>query len=170
MPNQMTSRLARRFWAKVNKLGPVHPVLKTRCWLWTATITTNGYGQFRVSNRVEQAHRVSWYLAHSKWPRPCALHKCDVRNCVRPDHLFEGTIRENTDDKMRKGRWGGGPPRGERNGNAKLTESSVLEIRRKYARGHVLQAQLAKAYSVSRSLISNITSGAIWGHLSGEQF
>lgn len=34
------------------------------------------------------------------------LHKCDVRHCVRPDHLFLGTAAENTTDMMRKGRWG----------------------------------------------------------------
>lgn len=32
------------------------------------------------------------------------LHKCDVRACVNPEHLFIGTQKDNVDDMMRKNR------------------------------------------------------------------
>ena len=32
-------------------------------------------------------------------------HRCDVRCCVRPDHLLAGTQAQNVADTVRRGRW-----------------------------------------------------------------
>src|SRR5690242_17042798 len=37
-----------RFWARVNKNGPVHPVLGTACWLWEGNKGRGGYGRFAL--------------------------------------------------------------------------------------------------------------------------
>jgi hypothetical protein len=43
------------------------------------------------------AHRVSWILAHGEIADDlCVLHRCDNLLCVRPDHLFLGTLWDNT--------------------------------------------------------------------------
>lgn len=78
------------------------------CYLWTASKFKNGYGQFFVSmqERAAYAHRVAWSLHHGK-PIPkgmCVLHSCDVRACVRPEHLFLGSFQDNVDDMVSKGR------------------------------------------------------------------
>ena len=89
-----------RFWAKVDTTG--------ECWLWTASINPSGYGQFYDSERKGPvlAHRVAWMLAGNEIPEDmCVLHRCDVRNCVRVDHLFIGTKRDNSLDMAAKGRW-----------------------------------------------------------------
>jgi hypothetical protein len=52
-----------RFWAKVNKGGPVHPQLGTACWEWTAYVLPNGYGQFCFGKLRLYAHRVGFVLA-----------------------------------------------------------------------------------------------------------
>lgn len=87
------------FWPKV---------LKTEtCWLWTATLSNKGYGKIGVCNprRVASAHRVAWELTHGPIPDGLwVLHKCDVRACVNPSHLFLGMAKDNTDDMNRKGR------------------------------------------------------------------
>ena len=94
-----------RFWKKVNPCGPVHSTLGTECWLWTRT-RTRGYGIFApVRTRFMPAHRYSLALRDGGIPQGMsALHRCDVRHCVRPDHLFWGTYKDNTADMIAKGR------------------------------------------------------------------
>lgn len=84
-------------------------VVKTEtCWLFPAMSST-GYGMLNIGDKKYLAHRLAWELAHHK-PVPAGMyicHKCDVRNCVRPGHLFVGTAKENMQDAKRKGRMAG---------------------------------------------------------------
>ena len=83
---------------------------KSGCWVWKGTTSRDGYGQFRSTcggKRIQMfgAHRVSYWLTFGEIPEGLqVLHKCDVRNCVNPEHLFLGTNIDNVDDKMSKGR------------------------------------------------------------------
>lgn len=101
--------LEARFWAKVDKNGPVpeHVPELGKCWVWTGGRSRNGYGLFsRVGNRSRQATHIAWELA-TGLPPPRGLyvcHKCDEPTCVRPAHLFLGTARENMADMVAKGR------------------------------------------------------------------
>lgn len=95
---------AERFWSKVNKNGPIHPVLGTCCWLCAAGADPH-YGVFSYHGVNVGAHRFAFFLKHGRWPKPCCCHKCDAQLCVNDDHLFEGTYADNTQDAMSKGRW-----------------------------------------------------------------
>lgn len=87
-----------RFWKYVNKTDS--------CWEWIGARRRDGYGRIRVGNFFEAAHRFSWELVYGDIPSDlCVLHRCDVRFCVNPDHLFLGTNRDNIDDMVKKGRW-----------------------------------------------------------------
>lgn len=104
-------RLA-RFWSNVEKNGPTptHCPEIGNCWKWRNV--NNWYGHFSPEKgRRLYAHRVSWEL-HNGQIRDglCVLHKCDNPECVRPEHLFLGTHKENAEDKCAKGR----QPKGER--------------------------------------------------------
>lgn len=77
------------------------------CWLWTGVLIHNGYGRVTIAQKKCLAHRVAWELEHGQ-PVPngkFVLHRCDVRNCVRPSHLFLGTGQDNMDDMRAKGRY-----------------------------------------------------------------
>jgi hypothetical protein len=152
----ISQKMLRRFWAKVNKNGPVHPRLKTRCWIWVAGVNKHGYGIFAVAGGYEFAHRISWFIQYGAWPRPCCLHHCDLPACVRPDHLFEGTRADNVRDMFAKGRQAYGVSLGEMHGRVKLTDADVVEIRAKHAAGEFSYRMLAKHYGVTKGQIAHI--------------
>jgi len=90
-----------RYWEKVNKNGPVperRPDLGP-CWLWTAGLNGNGYGQFHDAKPPTEstlAHRRSYTRLVGPVPEGLELdHLCRVRHCVNPSHLEPVTGRTN---------------------------------------------------------------------------
>ena len=66
------------------------------CWLWTASLTTRGYGKVRVNGRYCTAHRVAYELLLGPVPEGLELdHLCRVRRCINPAHLEAVTHQEN---------------------------------------------------------------------------
>lgn len=127
------------------------------CWLWSNAPNAYGYGQVKVDGRFLMAHRLSY--EHHKGPVPdglLVLHKCDVRSCVNPDHLFVGTHQDNAIDAVKKGRWVDN--RGEKHGMAKLSNSDVAEIKRLIGQGST-QAAIAKRFGIDQSTVSCIKTG-----------
>ena len=126
------------------------------CWVWMAGLDHYGYGAIRVNGRVEKTHRVSYKIQHGEIPSSlCVLHRCDVRCCVNPSHLFLGTRAHNQADMKAKGRGRGA--RGEASGKAKLTDLQVIEIRALY--GALSYSKIASRFGVSGSQIGAIVRG-----------
>jgi hypothetical protein len=66
-----------------------------------------GYGLFwmQACKRPLRAPRLSYALTRGPIPNGLLVcHHCDNPCCVRPDHLFLGTVRDNFFDAIRKGR------------------------------------------------------------------
>jgi hypothetical protein len=79
------------------------------CRVWTRSVDGRGYPQGRFgssrSAKVERMHRVVFELAvRPLVPGEYVLHRCDVRRCLRPDHLFAGDHAANMADMAAKGR------------------------------------------------------------------
>ena len=150
-----------RFWKQVDRSGGPEA-----CWLWTGYVRENGYGCFGANGREYKAHRVSFFLEHGRISTDrLVLHRCDVRACVNPSHLFEGTPKDNSQDAVRKGR--NTRLYGEQNGKAKLTRAAVLAIRRVCGRGGVYQKDVAKQFGVSEATVSYVVNGGRWRKVTG---
>lgn len=154
---ELTPRQLENFWKKVRKTET--------CWLWEAGKSRDGYGKFRAGvGRNLRAHRVSFALAGGKIPEGMLLcHRCDVRNCVNPDHLFVGTDSDNQSDCICKGRKVATP--GEKNAMAKLTAEMVSDMRNLYSTGRFTLAQIAGLYEVSFANVSMIVNRKSWKHI-----
>ena len=140
---------ADRFWSYVHKTDS--------CWLWRGHIE-NGYGRLCFNRKDTRAHRVAWTLTHGNIPGGLlVLHKCDVRLCVRPDHLFLGTTRDNVNDAISKHRH----TRGEMHGNHKLTADDVRFIRASTESNR----SLATRFGVHITRIGHIRARKSWRHV-----
>ena len=138
----------------------------TGCWLWQGARTAQGYGAINVRGRAfETTHRLAWLLFHGSIPRGMFVcHHCDVRHCFNPTHLFLGTNADNMRDAAEKGRVRNGGLRGERHGNAKLTEAQAREILSMRGRG-LSARSVGERYGVGHSIVQKIWARKMWRHL-----
>lgn len=135
------------FWDRVR-------IQDVGCWEWTAGRQRAGYGNYRDRG----AHRVAWELTNGPIPKGLFVcHHCDNPPCVRPDHLYLGTNRENLWDARARGLLANG----EQHWNAKLTEPMVREMvaLRKTGWTH---RELAERYGVRRESVRDIFQGRNW--------
>ena len=145
-----------RFWSKVKVGGP------DECWEWVASRNRDGYGRCTAfGNPWEGAHRVSYRMHIGSIPNGMSVcHSCDNAACVNPTHLFLGPQRDNMRGAADRGRLLGK--------QAKIGLADAMEIRRryglrkKYARGSVMQKELAKEYGLTQQMIHRIISSKSW--------
>jgi len=76
---------------------------ETGCLIWTASRNRSGYGHLFWKGVPQLAHRAAWMARHGPIPTGMYVcHRCDVRPCINPDHLFLGTQKDNMVDKALK--------------------------------------------------------------------
>lgn len=150
-----------RFWKGVNKQGAIQPHKPEIgcCWQWC-----NGRGWYGVvcfNGKTFRSHRISWIIHNGQIPKGLwVLHKCDNKGCVRPDHLFLGTRKDNESDKISKGR----QARGDKNYQCRLKESEVVEIRQRRNRGETLQS-IADRFHITKQAVWRIVHLLNWKHV-----
>lgn len=132
------------------------------CLLWIRSIDTKGYGESRYQGRRIRAHRLAWMLATGSEAKHCVCHKCDVRNCVNPDHLFDATQRDNILDCIAKGRRN--TSAGTMGGRRKLRAENIPEIVRRHGVGEQMTV-IAKTFEVDPMTIFDVVHGLSWKHI-----
>jgi len=158
--------LVKRFWARVGEPN------SNGCMEWIGARFDSGYGDIGLSTLsrvlgVRTAHQAAWILQVGPLtPGLELLHSCDNPPCVCLDHLSEDTHSQNMVDAWARGRMmrrldflHASPPLGERNGNCKLTDKEVAEIRDMLRAGSWSQSEIGSMYGVTPSLVSLIKSG-----------
>ena len=108
-----------------------------------------GYGRLTFRRKHFGAHRIAWELHHGHIPDGILVcHHCDNPACCNwVKHLFLGTVKDNAEDTLLKGKY-----------SKKLTPHDVLEILRLKSSG-TTAIQLAKRYSVGIDTIYEISHG-----------
>lgn len=137
------------------------PIDPGSCWEWTKALSQDGYGAFSIRRKYIPAHRMSFRLFIGKIPDGLFVcHICDNRKCVRPDHLFLGTPRDNNRDMAIKCR----ASCGEAAYNAKLNNDKVRKIRFLYSSGSS-QRHLSRLFGVTRNAIREVLRHKTWKHV-----
>lgn len=130
------------------------------CWNWTGVIHRDGYGLSFFNGKQIRAHRHmllrSLGLQESEL---LALHKCDNRRCVNPDHLYLGTPKQNSTDMVSRNRQS--RRFGEDNSVSKITKEIAIAVfldKRKHK-------DIARDYGIAVSTVSSIKVGSNWSHI-----
>ena len=148
-PEHGEARRKANFMEKVS----VDPV--SGCWFWNGSMGGTGYGHFRVHDRMMNAHRASWLMHRGPIPAGIfVLHRCDIRQCVYPSHLFLGTHDENMRDMTSKNR----ACSGENHRFCTILDATVLEIRRRGGAGET-GASIARSLGISKAQANKIING-----------
>ena len=150
------------------------------CWDWTGYLNPkSGYGQLtsHINGKTVllTAHRMSFSAFIGPIPKGMFVcHTCDNRKCFNPKHLFLGTVKDNAEDMVKKGRWYGGEhlthwtqtkpermPLGQSHHAAKLIDSDVRYIR---SSNETLRV-LSEKFGVSTTTVGSIKNMKIWKHV-----
>lgn len=142
-----------RFWSKVDRRGD------DECWPWRAGVfKQTGYGAFWFDGQNVGAHRFSAILAFGGCEDQ-ALHSCDNRICVNPQHLRWGTPADNMHDRSARGR----APVGVDHPNRKLSNEQVDDARARHAAGEGTSS-IARTMGVTPQCISHVVVRKNWAH------
>lgn len=161
---ELTERQRTNFEAKIDR----SPNLKG-CHLWTGARTSAGYGGVSLGQgNVHYTHRLSYQLNRGEIPKGLlVLHRCDVRNCVNPEHLFIGTEKDNIDDMWKKKRRvqlrGKDSPRfGKKRILKYLTMEIAEQIRALYKPREFGCIKLARMFDTSPGVVLQVVNGKTW--------
>lgn len=153
-----------------------HDVDDNGCWIKGHLPRSENYRKTTHHGETISLHRYS--LEYHAGPPPSpgmfACHKCHVRECFNPDHLYWGTVQDNVRDTV----LAGNHSRGSRVNTASTDEKTVIEIRKKFdshlaerrANGFTFvrrgfKTALAKEYGLTKYSLDKICSRNTWKHI-----
>jgi hypothetical protein len=131
-------------WTMDRICSRVVPDVNTGCWNWVGALSKTGYGIIVTKKGTGTVHRMVWRIKYGEpGSKILVCHTCDNRKCCNPEHLFLGTVQDNSDDMVRKGR---------QKKSKKLTPESIVEI----IKSKDLQKTIAVRFGITKSYVSAI--------------
>jgi hypothetical protein len=122
---------------------------------------SSGYVMIGSRGGRTAAHRLIYEECFGEIPDGLVVrHKCDVRNCINPEHLELGTQRDNVLDAVKRNRL----LQGERHGWSKINENTVRNIKLMVAEGK-RNIEIAAELNLHKSTVCNVKRGATWKHV-----
>jgi hypothetical protein len=175
-------------------LDKLAPIPETGCFIYTGVANKDGYGIVTLTREGQKAqwraHRIAYVMWKGEQPGDLLVcHKCDIRLCCSPNHLFLGSHDDNQKDMAAKGRaakgerhssrthpervpkgerhhaYGSNPRvQGERHGKAKLTANIVRQLRKVFPliRNY---AELGRKFGISERQARRIIRRERWKHI-----
>lgn len=139
------------------------PVTECGCWIWMLSTHRHGHGQLTYRYQHLAAHRCSYEAFKGPIPEEMhVLHRCNIPQCVNPDHLYLGKDLENAWDRIAAGTQVNPPTLiGSEHPNSKLTEDVARQI--KNSRGTA--KEVAARFGCHFQTVHQIRSGRQWRHV-----
>ena len=115
------------------------------CKEWTRA-TAHGYGVIWHDGKLWLVHRLEFLRHHGYLPK-VVRHSCDNPRCYEITHLLGGTMQDNSQDMMRRGR-------GRGQYKLKLSAEDIEEIVTRYVAGE-RPADIAQDYGIHYVTVRN---------------
>lgn len=122
-----------------------------------ATLCKCGKKKYEYLHRLVAVH----FIGDPPSGKNHVLHRDDIKTNNHVSNLYWGDDADNMMDMKRNECLSIGSNRTD----SKLTESDVLDIRKRYKRGESNQSELAEVYGVHQVQISRIITGKEWAHV-----
>ncbi len=149
--------------------------LETECWEWTGGRVGGRYGKVWFGKKHWLVHRLAWVWVNGEIPEGKLLcHRCDNTVCYRPDHMFLGTHKDNSQDCVKKDRCSrlvtaGSFKRGEGHPMSRLTMEDIAKMKLLWStrlpgkkQPCLTQAQIGDMFGIKNNTVSMIVSGHRW--------
>ena len=129
------------------------------CWNCVShSCDSGGYPKVSYKNKMYKMNRFVYNFYYKDLnDGSCIMHSCDNPKCINPNHLKQGTHKDNMEDMVNKKR----QPRGFKNGKSKLIESDVLNIVELYNKNINIK-EIANIYNISVRCVKSIVNGERW--------
>ncbi len=149
-PLVMSAEAEARFWSHVDKDGPQKsgPYYEGigNCWTWRG-VPTSVYNSMKVNGVIRKAHHIPFLLSGGVFSHgTMGCHHCDTPSCVRPSHVYAGTMAENVRDSVKR--------------HPKMTDLDYVEaypdVARRFRHGYEAVGPIAKLAGLSEGTVNRV--------------